>query len=379
MILLSDPDISTLEIESVSEVLKSPRISHGSKVDAFETAFAAYVGRKHAVAVHSGILGLQIALQAQGIGVGDEVVASPYAWHQISHAISHCGATPVFSEIDYWAGTLDPSKAAAKITQSTRALLVGNTNGHPAAWDEFRQLADAHKLLLIEDSTEAIGSVYKGKQVGSFGDLAIFDFSQPGLLVCGEGGMLVTDDSQLCSAIRQIRNRRQDERFSVIAGSRLPWGAVMSDVTAALGLAQLQRLDRILERRKIVEDFYYDHVRSFEGIKDPYIAQDVDEVQWFLYLIHLGTRFSKSSRDAIINDLHTEGIESAAYCQPAHLQPYYQKAGYRKGNFLVTEKVADRVIVLPFHGHLTEDQVGFIVKTIKDASLNVGAGSAIYL
>ncbi|WP_297480267.1 DegT/DnrJ/EryC1/StrS family aminotransferase [Ferrovum sp.] len=378
MITLSDPDISQLEIESVSEVLKSTRTSHGDKVEEFETAFAAFVDRKHAIAVHSGILGLMISLQAKGIGVGDEVIASPYAWHQISHALSHCGATPVFSEIDYWAGTLDPVKAAAKITSSTRALLVGNTNGHPAPWDEFTQLSRAHDLLLIEDSTEAIGSVYKGKQVGSFGDLAIFDFSQPGPLVCGEGGMIVTDDSQLCSAIRQIRNRRQDERFSVIAGARLPWGCVMSDVTAALGLVQLQRIDRILERRKKVEDYYYDHVRSFEGIKDPYIAQDVDEVHWFLYPIHLGTRFSKSSRDAIIHDLHTEGVESAAYCQPVHLQPYYQKSGYRKGNFLVTEKVADRVIVLPFHGHLTEDQVGFIVKTTKDASLNVGAGSAIY-
>ena len=236
MITLSDPDISQLEIESVSEVLKSTRTSHGDKVEEFETAFAAFVDRKHAIAVHSGILGLMISLQAKGIGVGDEVIASPYAWHQISHALSHCGATPVFSEIDYWAGTLDPVKAAAKITSSTRALLVGNTNGHPAPWDEFTQLSRAHDLLLIEDSTEAIGSVYKGKQVGSFGDLAIFDFSQPGPLVCGEGGMIVTDDSQLCSAIRQIRNRRQDERFSVIAGARLPWGCVMSDVTAAFFL-----------------------------------------------------------------------------------------------------------------------------------------------
>ena len=378
MIILSDPDISQLEIESVSEVLKSPRISHGSKVEEFEAAFAAFLGRKYAIAVHSGILGLMISLQAKGIGMGDEVIASPYAWHQISHAIAHCGATPVFSEIDYWSGTLDLAKAAAKITSGTRALLVRNTNGHPAPWDEFTQLSRARDLLLIEDSTEAIASVYKGKQVGSFGDLSIFDFSQPGPLVCGEGGMIVTDDSQLCSALRQIRNRRQDERFSVIAGARVPWGCVMSDVTAALGLVQLQRIDRILERRKQVEDFYYDHVRSFEGIKDPYIAQDVGEVHWFLYLIHLGTRFSRSGRDAIIHDLHTEGVESAAYCQPAHLQQYYQKVGYRKGNFLVTEKVADRAIVLPFHGHLTEDQVGFIVKTTKDASLNVGAGSAIY-
>ncbi|XXG31871.1 MAG: DegT/DnrJ/EryC1/StrS family aminotransferase [Ferrovum myxofaciens] len=184
MITLSDPDISQLEIESVSEVLRSPRISHGSKVEEFETAFAAFLGRKHAIAVHSGILGLVISLQAKGIGVGDEVIASPYAWHQISHAVSHCGATPVFSEIDYWAGTLDPVKAATKITSSTRALLVGNTNGHPAPWDEFMELSRARGLLLIEDSTEAIASALQG-QAGGFiwrsGDFRLFATRSSGL------------------------------------------------------------------------------------------------------------------------------------------------------------------------------------------------------
>jgi len=375
---LSDPDISHAELDAVNTVLQTPRLSQGPVVEAFESAFAAYLGRKYAVAVSSGSMGMLLCLKAHGIGPGDEVIASPFSWHQIAHAIAQAGAKPVFADIDYWAGTLSPEKAEAKITPNTRAILVGNTNGHPAPWQAFRELADKHGLTLLEDSTEAIGSRYQGKPVGSFGDCAVFDFSQPGPLVCGEGGMVVTDDLELFRTLRSYRNRRMDERFSVVVSARLPYQACMSDLSAALGLTQLDRIDAILARRKQAEDYYLEHIRSFEGIKPPYVAPDVTDVHWMLYVVHLGTRFSRSSRDAIVADLHTEQIEAAAYCQPLHLQAFYQELGYRKGNYFVTEKVADRAVALPFHGHLSEDQVGFIVKTAKDASLNVGAGSAIY-
>ncbi len=375
---LSDPDISLAELDSVSTVLKSPRLSQGPVVEAFESAFASYLGRKYAVAVSSGTMGLVLCLRAYGVGPGDEVIASPFSWHQIAHAITLVGAKPIFADIDYWAGTLVPEKAEAKITPNTRAILVGNANGHPAPWQAFREMADKHGLLLLEDSTEAIGSAYQGKRVGSFGDCAVFDFSQPGPLVCGEGGMVVTDDLELVRTLRSYRNRRLDERFSVVIGGRLPYQACMSDVSAALSLAQLDRIESILQRRKQVEANYLEHIQSFEGIKPPYVAPDVTDIHWYLYLVHLGTRFSRSSRDAIIADLHTEQIEATAYCQPLHLQAFYQELGYRKGNYFVTENVADHAVALPFHGHLSEDQVGFIVKTAKDASLNVGAGAAIY-
>lgn len=376
---LSDPDISMAELDAVSAVLKSPRLSNGPAVAAFEAEFADYLGRKHAVAVSSGTMGLLLCLRTYSIGPGHDVIVSPYAWHQIAHAVALTGATPVFADIDYWSGTLAPEKVQAKITAQTHAIVAGNTNGHPAAWNELRTLAQRHGLVLIEDSTEAIGSRYQDKLVGNFGDCAIFDFSQPGALVCGEGGMVVTDDADIAEALRQHRARRLDERFSVSVTARLPYQVAMSDVTAALGLAQLRRIDAILARRKQVEHFYYDSVKSFEGIKDPYIAPAVSAVYWFLYPVHLGTRFSKSSRDAIIQDLHTESIEAAAYCHPLHLQRFYLDRGHRKGDCLVTEKVADRVLALPFHGHLTEQQIGFIVQTAKDASINVGAGAAIYL
>jgi hypothetical protein len=344
----------------------------------FESAFARYAGREHAIAVSSGTLGMLLTLKAYGIGPGDEVIASPHSWREAAHAIALCGATPRFADIDYWAGTLSPQKAELRITPQTRAIIAGNANGHPAPWNEFRELAARRGLLLIEDSTEAIGSVYGGLRVGSFGDCAVFDFSQPGPLTCGEGGMIVTDDDAIASLLRRLRSHRPDERSSVVAGAAVPFGSVMSDVAAALGLEQLRRIDDILARRKRTERFYFKYIKSFEGIKDPYIAPNVTEIHWFLYLAQLGARFSRSSRDAIVDDLRTEGIEAAPYSVPLHVQGAYVEMGYRRGEYITAEKISDRAVALPFHGHLDEDQIAFVVGTLKDAATNVGAGSAIY-
>jgi hypothetical protein len=165
----------------------------------------------------------------------------------------------------------------------------------------------------------------------------------------------------------------------VVVGATLPYQAAISDLSAALGLVQLRRLDQILERRRMVEQLYHLHIQSFEGIKPPYVAPDVTEVNWFLYLVHLGTRFTRSGRDAIVDDLHVAGVEAVAYSSPLHLQRHYFDLGYRRGDFFVTEKVADRAVALPFHTHLKESQISFIVETMKDASINEGAGAAIYL
>ena len=377
-IALTDPDISSHELAAVTNVLKSSRLSAGPVVERFEAEFAESLGRSYGIAVASGTVALMVSLRAMGIGPGDEVIASAYSWHQIAHAIVLVGATPIFADIDYWSGTLAVDKAEAKITPHTRAIVAGNTNGHPAAWAPLRALADAHGVRLIEDSTEAIGSRYQGKLVGTFGDLSIFDFSQPSAMVCGEGAMIVTDDPDLASELFYHRSRRLDERFSVSVGSRVPHQALISDMTAALGLAQLDRLDEILARRKRVESYYAQYIQSFEGIKPSYVAPEVDEVHWMIYVIHLGTRFTRSARNQIVDDMSTAEVEVAAYCNPLHLNYFYGTLGYKKGDLFVTEKVADRSLALPFHGHLYDDTIEFIVTTAKDSSINVGAGAAIY-
>lgn len=378
-ISLSEPDYSTSEAAAVQAAISRSELSGGLLTKAFETAFAAYLGRRHAIAVSSGTIGVLLALKAADIGAGDEVITSGYSWRQSAHAISWAGATPVLADIDYWSQTLAPDKAEAKITAHTRAILATNVNGHPADWDKLQTLAKKSGALLIEDATESIGSRYQGKLVGSFGDAAVFDFSQPSALCCGQAAMIVTDDDTLALKLRHYRSRQRNERSSLTATLRPPLDAGISELTAALGLIQLQRLPEILARRKQVEAWYAAQISSFEGIKPPYIAPGVDEVHWFLYAVHLGTRFSASSLDALVDDLETEMVEAAAYCRPLHLQrAYVEQYGYRKKDFLVTEKVADRAIALPFHCHVTEDQVAFIVKTAKDASINVGAGAAIY-
>lgn len=376
---LSDPDLVQADIDFVAEALTRPRLSMGQLVEEFETEFAKGLGRKHAVAVASGTIGLLLALRAMGLGNGDEIIAASHSFHEIAHAISLAGARPVFADIDYWAGTLAVDKVEKKITDKTRAIVAGNTNGHPAPWDELRAITEANGFALLEDSSEAIGSIYKGRAVGCFGDCAIFDFSAPSALACGEGGMIVTDNDDVAQKLRAMRARRTQERSSVVLGSHLPLQAGMSEVTAALGLAQLRRLELLLARRKRVEGYYLEYVRSFEGIKDPYTAPEIGQIHWFTYVVHLGTRFSKSSRDAIIDDLRQEGIDAYAYSSPLHLQRHYFELGCRRGDLFVTEKVAERAVALPFHAHLTEEQVAFIVGTMKDASINVGAGTAIYL
>jgi dTDP-4-amino-4,6-dideoxygalactose transaminase len=382
VISLFEPECGAREIELVNAVLQSSQWGEGPMLESFERAFAGWAGRKHAVAVASGTLGTWITLRAMGIGPGDEVICTAHTWHQVAQAITLAGATPVFADINYWTGSLSPEKAALKITPQTRALLAGNTNGHPAAWAPLRALADAHDLALIEDSTEALGSRYQGQTVGKFGDVSVFDFSAPSALCTGEGGMLVTDDDALVHELRYLRQRRVADRSSVSVGSRVPLQAGMSELTAALGLAQLTGLDERLAVRKQVIAWYHDNMQSFEGVKPPYIGEGVDEVNWMLYVVHLGKRFAGSARAQMIDDLLTCGIETAAYSHPLHQQFYYMQAanapGRQRGVLPDTDRIGDRALALPLHTQMDEEQVQYIIKTLKDTATNVGAGAAIY-
>lgn len=377
-ILQSDPDLSEDDLVAVDAVLRGAHLGAGIWVERLESAFAAYIGRSYAVALSSGAMALYLALLGRGIGPGDEIILPAHGFRETGHAVAFAGATPVFADIDYWSGTIAPDKVAARITARTRAIIGANANGHPAAWLELRALAATHGLWLIEDSSEAIGSRHKAGMVGSFGDVAIFDFGQPGVLCCGNGGMLVTDDVDLAMAARRRRARRQSDRHSLSLTSDPFIDAGMSDITAALALSQLQRIDMMLERRRGTQMLYEHFLQSFEGIKPPYVAPDVEEVHWLLYVVHLGTRFTRSARDQIIEDLRTEEIDVAVYSAPLHLQAAYRARGWKKGDLFVTEKVADRAVALPFHPHLDEEQIAFMVARMKESSINIGAGTPIY-
>jgi len=330
----SDPDITRDDINAVIEALSQPRLSNGPIVEAFETAFAHYTGRKYAVAVSGGGTAMLLILKALGIGEGDEVICSSYSWRELNHAVVHAGGRPVFADIDYWSGSITAEKVASRITPKTQAIIVNNPNGHPAPWQDLRDLADEADIALIEDSSEAIGSRYKGALVGTFGDCSLFDFSQPSALACGEGAMIVSDDIDLIVKLRALRGRQAQDRFNVSISCTAPLGAAMSEITAALGMSQLSRLEGILLKRKRIEHWYMRYVQAFEGIKPAYIAPDVDEVHWLFFMVHLGTRFDRGARDSILGDLRTEHIEAHAYCRPLHLQ------GALHGSWLQTRRLS---------------------------------------
>ena len=238
LIPLSVPDISLAELEAIDHVMRSPRLSSGPSVEAFEAAFAQYLGRNYAVAVPSGTLGLLVTLAALEIGRGHEVIAPSYSFRETPHAIVLRVRSPLLSISIIGQGPWYRRRSRRRFPR-TRAILARNTNGHPAQWDELRAIAKKHNLLLIEDSTEAIGSRYKNAPVGTFGDVSIFDFSQPSPLTTGEGGMIVTDESN-SGRPAPPRSHRLQERASVVVGSAAPYQAGMSEIAAALGLAQLR-------------------------------------------------------------------------------------------------------------------------------------------
>ncbi len=376
---LVDPDISEAEIAVLGRILTGGGLSDGRMTQGFEEAFAAWLGRAHAVAVSSGTIATLLVLKALDIGPGDEVLCTPFGWHQVQHAIALAGASPVFVDIDYWQHTMNPEKAAARITPATKAILAGNVNGHPAHWDELTALARERGLPLIEDSTEAVGSTYKGKLVGSFGDCAVFDFSEPGVLLTGEGGMIVTDDRDLAHRLRYLRRREMEHRNTVVITRTVPFQAAMSNLNAALGLVQLKRLPEILEKRQRVVALYEAAMASFEGIKPPYRGPGATAVHPMVYAVHLGTRFTASGRKAILEDLDSQGIDGSDYGQALYSQQFYQERGASRADCPVCQKTVDRVLALPLHHRITGEQITFIVERLKDATVNTGAGAAIYL
>ncbi len=359
-------DITPADRERMHVVAREGPALQEAAIAALETRVAAVLGRRHALAFAHAACGLEGLLKAYGIGPGDEVIVSAYSWYEIARSIWQVGATPVFADIDYWSGTLNPEKAAARIGPATRAILAANTNGHPADWEALRAVAGRHGLVLIEDSTEALGCAYDHTPVGRFGDASLFDFRARGPVACGAGGLVVTDDTRLAESLRQGP-----------AGG--PHADSMSALTAVLLQAQWGRLDATLAARARVSALYARFIRSFEGIKDPYTGPRVTAHHPFTFLVHLGARFSRQARDAIVDDLRADGIEARPYATPLYRDMYCRQKGFSGAGCGITDKIADRGIALPFHAGLGEEDIALIVETLKDASINVGAGSAIYL
>jgi perosamine synthetase len=362
---LSRPDITESEIEQVVAVLRSPHLSLGPKVDEFEWAFAAYLGRSRAVAVNSGTSGLFLSLLALGIGPGDEVITTPFTFVASATTIMMTGARPVFVDIDPVSLNLDPRGIEAAVTERTKAILPVEVFGNPAGFDEICEIARRHRLHVVEDGCEALGSALYGVKAGTFGDAAVFAFYPNKQITTGEGGMIVCDDDRMADLCVSLRNQGRGPGGGWLAHERLGYNFRLSDINCVLGITQLSRIDEIQARRRQVAGWYQEMLAEDERLLLPREAAGC-EISWFVFVVQLAERFGIDQRDRILAEMTGQGIQVSNYFPPVHLQPFIAKRyGHRPGDFPVAESVSRRTIALPFHNRLTQDETAIVCGTLR--------------
>lgn len=373
---LSRPDITARERRAVLEVLKTPNLSLGPKLAEFEKSVSRYVKTKYGIAVSSGTSGLHLLIRSLGIGAGDEVITTPFSFIASANCILFEKANPVFADINEKDLNINPENIERAITKKTKAILVVDVFGHPADWDRISRVAKAHKLKIIEDSCEAFGSRYKGKQCGSFGDAAVFAFYPNKQITTGEGGMIVTNDKKIARLCRTMRNQgREDGDKRWLTHRELGYNYRISDLNCALGIAQMERIGEILAKRTRVAQIYCDKLKEIGEIELPQVSPHVN-ISWFVYVIRLNEKFKRRQRDNIIKSMYKKGVECGSYFPPIHLQPFYKEMfGYKKGCFPVSESVSERTIALPFHNNVKKDEVCYIANILKQEIVKARKGA----
>lgn len=355
---LSRPSIDEDDVASVLEVLRSPSLSLGPKVRAFERAMAAYAGTAEAVAVNSGTSGLHLCLAAADIGPGDEIVTTPFSFVASANCALYQGATPIFADIDPHTLNIDPAQVDARVTARTRAIVSVDVFGQPAPVEDLAAIAMRHRLTLVQDACEAIGAERNGRRVGNQAKAAVFAFYPNKQMTTGEGGVVVTDDVEYAATLRSLSNQGRDDLGTWINHVRLGYNYRLDEMSAALGLSQLRRLDAILARRARVAAWYTERLRDLDAIRVPYIAPETSRMSWFVYVVRLDERLD---RIALLAALEEDGIPTRPYFVPIHLQPLYRgRFGYKPGDFPVTERIARTTLALPFFTDMTEDQVDYV-------------------
>jgi len=363
-ISMSAPDLDESEIKEVTEVLRSGRLALGPKAQEFEKGIADYVGRNYGVAVSSGTAGLHILIRALDIKEGDEVLVPSFTFSSTVNVVLYERAKPVFVDINADTYTIDPEDMEGKITKRTKAAIVVDVFGHPAEWDEILEIARKHNLRVIDDSCEALGAEYRGKKVGQFGDCACFAFYPNKQITTGEGGMIVTNDEKIASLARSLRNQGRDEMGSWLEHKRLGYNYRMDEMSAALGVSQLKKIETFLAKREKVAMAYTERLNELSFLRTQVIRPYV-RMSWFIYVITLEKGLD---RDNVMKKMAERGIPTRGYFSPMHLQPYIRDMfGFKGGEIPVTEDIAKRTLALPFHNNLSEDEIDEVVEALKDA------------
>jgi dTDP-4-amino-4,6-dideoxygalactose transaminase len=362
---MSGPDITQAEIDAVNDVLTSRYLSIGPKIEAFEKAVATYTGTAHAIGVNSGTSGLHLTVIAAGIQEGDEVITPSFSFIASANCILYEQGTPVFVDIDPLNGNMNPAAVEAAITERTKAIVIVHAFGQPADIDPILAVARKHNLWVIEDSCEAIGAEYKGRRAGTFGDAAVFAFYPNKQMTTGEGGMMVTDRADWNNLFRSLRNQGRDVFDAWLNHTRLGYNYRLDEMSAALGLAQIRRIDELLAKRAQVAAWYNERIDEIPGIHKPHIVETTTRMSWFVYVVRCDEQVS---RDRLMAELEKRGVASRPYFTPIHLQPFYQeKFGYGRGDLPHTEKAGDTFLALPFSSVMQKNQVEYVCEQIREA------------
>jgi perosamine synthetase len=345
------------EEELVLEVLRSGRLSLGPSIDRFERLVADRVGAPYAAAVSSGTAGLHLLCRNAGISSGDEVITSPLSFVASANCFILEGATPVFADVDPLTLNMDPDAVEAAITERTRAIVAVDMFGYPCELDALRELAQRNGLMLIEDSAEAIGAEYKGRPLGAHGPSAVFGFYPNKQIATGEGGVVVTHSEEEWRALVSMRNqgRSYDEGGGWFHHVRVGLNYRWTDVQAAIGIAQLERLDQILELRRSAAERYGELLAGVDAVELPGPDDADHRRSWFVYIVKLADELN---RERVMANLRSDGVQTAEYIPCIHLQPYMrERYGFREGMCPVAENAASRTLALPFFTQIEpEDQ-----------------------
>jgi len=383
---MSSPDLSDDDRLAVAEVLKTPRLSMGPNETAFEAAVAGYVGAKFGVAVSSGTAGLHLAVRAAGIRGGDWVITTPFSFVASANVLLYEGATPIFVDVDPQTGNIAPgpvAEAAAGLMRGGRAarrwlprrgvarggrlkaLLPVDVFGQPADFDPLQEIAKEHGLGLIEDSCEAFGARYRGRAAGRLGEIGVFAFYPNKQMTTGEGGVVVTDRQEWAALVRALRNQGRAPGDTWLEHTYLGYNYRLDELSAALGLSQMRRIEELLAKRQRVADWYGVRLAELPGAQPVPQAPTTTRMSWFVYVVRLDREFG---RDSVAQQMQANGIPTRPYFAPIHLQRYMREQfGYQEGDFPVAEDLGRRSLALPFSGVMEEAQVDRVCQALRQA------------
>ncbi len=386
---MSSPDLTDAEREAVAAVLRTPNLSMGGEILAFEESFRKYTGSKYAIGVSSGTAGLHLCVRAAGIGdqdgaYTDLVITTPFSFVASSNVVLFERAVPVFVDVDLATGNIDPSlvKTAVEDLQvggrsaqkwlprqglgnegRLKGILPVHVFGQPADMDPLLKIASQYGLPVIEDACEALGAAYKGHLAGGLGDYGVFAFYPNKQITTGEGAMIVTDDDQAANLMMALRNQGRAPGDTWLQHTHLGYNYRLDEMSAALGRVQISRIEELLSKREQVAGWYAERLSEIPGVEAPHVVPTTTRTSWFVYVIRFPADID---RDEVARRLGERGIPARPYFLPIHMQPYMvERFGYRAGDFPVTEDLGRRGLAIPFSGVMSEGEVERVCQELR--------------